>query len=65
VTERQLRAAALADSGVNTAVIREVAGHAEIRTTTIHADVNPARPEHALAERSRQRQGARRAAARG
>jgi site-specific recombinase XerD len=55
----------LADTGADTAVIRELAGHADIRTTTIYTDVNPARLEHAIAERSRQRQGARRAAARG
>jgi integrase/recombinase XerD len=54
----------LADTGADTAVIRELAGHADIRTTTIYTDVNPARLEHAIAERSRQRHGVRRAAAR-
>jgi site-specific recombinase XerD len=54
----------LADTGADTAVIRELAGHADIRTTTIYTDVNPARLEQAIAERSRQRRGARRAAAR-
>lgn len=55
----------LADTGADSAVTRELAGPADIRTTTIYTDVNPARLEHAIAERSRQRQGARRAAARG
>ena len=55
----------LADTGADTAVIRELAGHADIRTTTIYTDVNPARLEQAIAERSRQRRGARRAAAPG
>jgi integrase/recombinase XerD len=54
----------LADTGADTAVIRELAGHADIRTTTIYTDVNPARLEQAIAERNRQRQGVRRAAAR-
>ena len=54
----------LADTGADTAVICELAGHADIRTTTIYTDVNPARLEQAIAERSRQRRGARRAAAR-
>jgi integrase/recombinase XerD len=53
----------LADTGADTAVIRELAGHADIHTT--YTDVNPARLEQAIAERSRQRHGARRAAARG
>jgi integrase/recombinase XerD len=55
----------LADTSADTAVIRELAGHADIRTTTIYTDVNPARLEQAIAERSRQRRGARRAAAPG
>ena len=54
----------LADTGADTAVIRELAGHADIRTTTIYTDISPARLEQAIAERSRQRRGARRAAAR-
>jgi Phage integrase family len=49
----------LADTGADTAVIRELADDADIRTTTIYTDVNPARLEHAIAKRSRQRQGAR------
>jgi integrase/recombinase XerD len=53
----------LADTGADTAVIRELAGHADIRTTTIYTAVNPSRLEHAIAERGRQNRGARRAAA--
>ena len=49
----------LADAGADTAVIRELAGHADIRTTTIYTDVNPACLEQAIAQRSRQRQGVR------
>jgi integrase/recombinase XerD len=52
----------LADAGADTAVIRELAGHADIRTTTIYTAVNAARLEHAVAERHARRQGARRAA---
>ena len=52
----------LADAGTDTAVIRELAGHADIRTTTVYTAVNPARLVHAVAERHRQRNGARRAA---
>ena len=51
----------LADAGADTAVIRELAGHADIRTTTIYTDVNPVRLEQAIAERSSQRHGVRRA----
>lgn len=53
----------LADAGVDIAVIRELAGHADIRTTTIYTAVNEARPEQAIAARSRQPHGIRRAAA--
>ena len=53
----------LADAGADTAVIRELAGHADIRTTTIYTAVNAARLEHAIAERAYDRRGARRAAA--
>jgi site-specific recombinase XerD len=53
----------LADAGADTAVIRELAGHADIRTTTIYTAVNPGRLEHAVAERADRRGGARRAAA--
>ena len=52
----------LADAGADTAVIRELAGHADIRTTTIYTAVNAARLEHAIAERAYERRGARRAA---
>jgi len=52
----------LADAGTDTAVIRELAGHADIRTTTVYTAVNPARLEEAVTERHRQRNGARRAA---
>jgi site-specific recombinase XerD len=44
-------------------VIRELAGHADIRTTTIYTAVNPSRLENAVAERAQQSRGARRAAA--
>jgi site-specific recombinase XerD len=53
----------LADAGADTAVIRELAGHADIRTTTIYTAVNPGRLEHAIAERGRRSRGTRRAAA--
>ena len=43
----------LADSGADTAVIRELAGHADIRTTTIYTNVNPARLEQAGDPRDR------------
>jgi site-specific recombinase XerD len=52
----------LADSGADTAVIRELAGHADIRTTTIYTAVSDARLEPAIEARSLQRRGARRAA---
>jgi site-specific recombinase XerD len=54
----------LADSGADTAVIRELAGHADIRTTSVYTAVSAARLEEAVAERHRQRRGAARAAAR-
>jgi integrase/recombinase XerD len=53
----------LADAGADTAVIRELAGHADIRTTTVYTTVDPSRLEHAIAERGRRNQRARRAAA--
>jgi integrase/recombinase XerD len=53
----------LADAGADTAVIRELAGHADIRTTTVYTAVNPSRLERAIAERGRRNLGARRAAA--
>jgi hypothetical protein len=49
--------------GTDVGVIRELAGHADIRTTTIYTAVDDARLEHAIAERGRQNRGARRAAA--
>jgi hypothetical protein len=52
----------LADAGANVAVIRELAGHADIRTTTVYTAVSPYRLEHAIGERALRRQGARRAA---
>jgi site-specific recombinase XerD len=52
----------LADAGADVGVIRELAGHADIRTTTVYTAVNDARLESAIAERSGQRQGVRRAA---
>ena len=52
----------LADSGADVGTIRELAGHADIRTTTIYTAVSTTRLEHAITERSRRRQGIRRAA---
>src|SRR3954447_1882141 len=49
----------LADADTDTAVIRELAGHADIRTTTIYTAVNTARLEQAIAQRSRQHPGGR------
>ena len=54
----------LADAGADVGVIRELAGHADIRTTTVYTAVNDERLEDAIAERSRQRHGVRRAVAR-
>ena len=54
----------LADAEADVATIRELAGHADIRTTTIYTAVNPARLERAITSRAQQRKGARRAAAR-
>ncbi len=52
----------LADTGADTAVIRELAGHADIRTTTVYTAVSSARLVDAVDERQRQRRGASRAA---
>ena len=52
----------LADIGADTAVIRELAGHADIRTTTVYTAVSSARLVDAVDERQRQRPGASRAA---
>ena len=51
----------LADTGADVGTIRELAGHADIRTTTIYTAVNDARLESAIAERTRQRRSVRRA----
>ncbi len=52
----------LADAGADTAVIRELAGHADIRTTTVCTAVNPGRLEDAVAERHERGRGLRRLA---
>lgn len=53
----------LANAGVAIDVIRELAGHADIRTTTIYTDVDDDRLEEAIDTATRQRAGiARRAA---
>jgi len=52
----------LADSGADVGTIRELAGHSDIRTTTVYTAVSTARLEDAVDERHRQRRGARRAA---
>jgi site-specific recombinase XerD len=46
----------------DTVVIRELAGHADIRTTTVYTAVSSARLVDAVDERQRQRRGAARAA---
>jgi site-specific recombinase XerD len=43
-------------------VIRDLAGHADICTTTIYTDVSPERKAHAIANSDRHRRGARRLA---
>ena len=52
----------LADAGADTAVIRELAGHADIRTTTVYTAVNAGRLEDAVAERHERGRGLRRLA---
>jgi site-specific recombinase XerD len=52
----------LADTGADTAVTRELAGHADIRTTTVDTTVNSARLVDAVDERERQRRSVTRAA---
>jgi site-specific recombinase XerD len=52
----------LADTGADTAVIRELAGHADIRTTTVYTAVSQGRLVDAVDERQRQRRGVSRAA---
>jgi site-specific recombinase XerD len=44
-------------------VIRELAGHADIRTTTIYTDVNEARLHDAIESAGRRRRGIGRRAA--
>jgi integrase/recombinase XerD len=51
----------LADAGADVGTIRELARHADIRTTTIYTAVSPDRLEQAIAERTRQRNGLRHA----
>jgi len=43
----------LADAGADVGTIRELAGHADIRTTTIYTAVSDARLEQAIADRTR------------
>ncbi|MBV9803332.1 MAG: tyrosine-type recombinase/integrase [Solirubrobacterales bacterium] len=43
----------LADAGADVGTIRELAGHADIRTTTIYTAVNDARLQQAIADRHR------------
>jgi site-specific recombinase XerD len=45
----------LADAGADVGVIRELAGHADIRTTTVYTAVNDERLEDAIAGRRRDR----------
>ncbi len=47
----------LANAGVAIDVIRELAGHADIRTTTIYIDVHDDRLEDAIEDAARQRHG--------
>jgi site-specific recombinase XerD len=53
----------LAENETSVEVIRELAGHGDIRTTTIYTDVSADRLEQAIADSSRRRRGARRLAA--
>jgi integrase/recombinase XerD len=55
--------ARLADADTPIDVIRELAGHADIRTTTIYTDVADERLEDAIATASRRCQGLGRLAA--
>jgi integrase len=48
--------------GADVGTISELAGHADIRTTTIYTAVSPDRLEDAIAERSRRRNAFRTAA---
>ena len=51
----------LGDLVHNPDVVAELAGHADIRTTTVYTAVSAARLEQAVAERHRQRRAAARA----
>jgi hypothetical protein len=53
----------LVSAGADTAVIRELAGHADIRTTTIYTPSTPAASSTPSPKRRRHNRGARRAAA--
>jgi integrase/recombinase XerD len=57
---RQTFCTNLANNEIAVDVIRELAGHADIRTTTIYTDVSTDRLEHAIADSSRRRRGAAR-----
>ncbi|MGI8714871.1 MAG: tyrosine-type recombinase/integrase [Solirubrobacteraceae bacterium] len=50
----------LAEQDTPVEVIRELAGHADIRITTIYTDVSPDRLERAITQSSVRRTGARR-----
>ncbi|HEY5260849.1 MAG TPA: tyrosine-type recombinase/integrase [Solirubrobacteraceae bacterium] len=52
----------LAEGGAKVEVIRELAGHADIRTTSIYTDVSEERLELTIADSGRRRRGARRLA---
>ena len=47
----------LAESGEAIEVIRELAGHADIRTTTIYTDVSPERLQNAIDNAAQRRGG--------
>lgn len=47
----------LANTGAPIDVIRQLAGHAAIRTTTIYTDVNDERLEDAIKSAAQQRRG--------
>ena len=58
----EYKARVLAEADAKVEVIRELAGHADIRTTSIYTDVSEERLELAIADSSRQRRGAHRLA---
>jgi len=47
----------LANTGTPIDVIRQLAGHADIRTTTIYTDIAPQRLEDAIASAAQRRRG--------